>query len=118
MKKHMKKWLALAMAAIMLCSMALPVMAAEHDWRPLVMLGLSLVFGFIGMVDDWTKIKKKQNKGLTALQKLLPLFQFRDQLIPLPFFHRSQKLGQSQPVPVQKGPDKALCLSGNLRTLG
>ena len=49
----------------------LPAMAAEHDWRPLVMLGLSLVFGFIGMVDDWTKIKKKQNKGLTALQKLL-----------------------------------------------
>jgi len=49
----------------------LPSMAADHDWRPLVMLGLSLVFGFIGMVDDWTKIKKKHNKGLTALQKLL-----------------------------------------------
>ena len=49
----------------------LPTMAASHDWRPLVMLGLSLVFGFIGMVDDWTKIKKKHNKGLTALQKLL-----------------------------------------------
>ena len=49
----------------------IPTMLAEHDWRPLVMLGLSLVFGFIGMVDDWTKIKKKQNKGLTALQKLL-----------------------------------------------
>ena len=49
----------------------LPAMAASHDWRPLVMLGLSLVFGFIGMVDDWTKIKKKHNKGLTALQKLL-----------------------------------------------
>ena len=31
MKKHMKKWLALAMAAIMLCSMALPVMAAEAE---------------------------------------------------------------------------------------
>ena len=49
----------------------LPTMIAKHDWRPLVMLGLSLVFGFIGMVDDWTKIKKKHNKGLTALQKLL-----------------------------------------------
>ena len=47
----------------------LPAMAANHDWRPLVMLGLSLVFGFIGMVDDWTKIKKKQNKGLSAMQK-------------------------------------------------
>ena len=49
----------------------LPAMIAQHDYRPLVMLGLSLVFGFIGMVDDWTKIKKKRNKGLTALQKLL-----------------------------------------------
>ena len=49
----------------------LPTMIAEHDWRPLVMLGLSLIFGGIGMVDDWTKIKKKRNKGLTALQKLL-----------------------------------------------
>ena len=49
----------------------LPAMVTKPDWRPLVMLGLSLVFGFIGMVDDWTKIKKKHNKGLTALQKLL-----------------------------------------------
>ena len=49
----------------------LPTMIAQHDWRPLVMLGLSLIFGGIGMVDDWTKIKKKRNKGLTALQKLL-----------------------------------------------
>ncbi len=49
----------------------LPHMLRAGEWRPLVMLGLSLVFGAIGLVDDWTKIKKKQNKGLTALQKLL-----------------------------------------------
>ncbi len=49
----------------------LPSMIGTHEWRPLVMLGLSLVFGCIGLVDDWTKIKKKQNKGLTSLQKLL-----------------------------------------------
>ncbi len=49
----------------------LPSMIDTHEWRPLVMLGLSLVFGCIGLVDDWTKIKKKQNKGLTSLQKLL-----------------------------------------------
>ncbi len=49
----------------------LPAMIGNNDWRPLVMLGLSLVFGCIGLVDDWTKIKKKQNKGLTARQKLL-----------------------------------------------
>ena len=31
MKKHMKKWLALAMAAVMLFAMAIPAMAAEED---------------------------------------------------------------------------------------
>lgn len=41
------------------------------DWRPLLMLGLSLLFAGIGFVDDWTKVKKKQNKGLTVVQKLL-----------------------------------------------
>ena len=49
----------------------LPSMIAKHDFRPLAMLGLSLVFGGIGMIDDWTKIKKKRNKGLTAAQKAL-----------------------------------------------
>lgn len=49
----------------------LPQMLANHDFRPLVMLGLSLVFAGIGFVDDWTKIRKKQNQGLTPLQKLL-----------------------------------------------
>lgn len=41
------------------------------DPRPLYMLGLSLVFGAIGFIDDYTKVKKKRNKGLTAMQKLL-----------------------------------------------
>lgn len=36
-----------------------------------IVASLALVFGLIGMVDDMTKIKKKQNAGLTALQKLL-----------------------------------------------
>ncbi len=30
----------------------------------------SLIFGIIGFVDDYTKVAKKQNLGLTALQKL------------------------------------------------
>lgn len=49
----------------------LPQMIAGHDYRPLVMLGLSLIFAGVGFVDDWTKIKKKQNQGLTPKQKLL-----------------------------------------------
>ena len=32
---------------------------------------LALVFGLIGFVDDYAKIKKKENTGLTASQKFL-----------------------------------------------
>ena len=49
----------------------LPHIIREQNWRPLLMLGLSLVFGAIGFVDDWTKIHKKRNKGITAWQKLM-----------------------------------------------
>jgi len=49
----------------------LPAMVSIGDYRPVLMLALSLVFAAIGFVDDYTKIKKKQNKGLTAKQKLL-----------------------------------------------
>lgn len=54
--------------AVLTC---LPQMIVERDFRPLVMLGLSLIFAAVGFVDDWTKIKKKRNQGLTAKQKLL-----------------------------------------------
>ena len=37
----------------------------------LVLLAFSMVFGCIGCVDDMTKIKKKQNAGLSPLQKLI-----------------------------------------------
>lgn len=49
----------------------LPGMIANGDYRPLVMLGLSLVFAAVGFVDDWTKIRKKRNQGLTPQQKML-----------------------------------------------
>lgn len=42
-----------------------------HDWRTPVMLFLSLIFGAVGFVDDWTKIRHRQNKGITARQKIL-----------------------------------------------
>lgn len=32
---------------------------------------IALAYGFVGMVDDWAKIRKKQNAGLSAGQKLL-----------------------------------------------
>ena len=49
----------------------LPQMIKAQDFKPLLMLALSTVFAVVGFIDDWTKIKKKQNKGLSAMQKLL-----------------------------------------------
>ena len=41
------------------------------DWTHLLVLAFSLVFGVIGFLDDFFKVKYKRNLGLTALQKLL-----------------------------------------------
>ncbi|MBQ7625051.1 MAG: phospho-N-acetylmuramoyl-pentapeptide-transferase [Clostridia bacterium] len=49
----------------------LPSMMITRDLRPLLMLALSFVFGAVGFADDITKIKHKENKGLSAAQKLL-----------------------------------------------
>ncbi|MBE6994246.1 MAG: phospho-N-acetylmuramoyl-pentapeptide-transferase [Ruminococcaceae bacterium] len=53
---------------ILIC---LPAMIGAGEYRPLLMLLLSLVFGAIGFIDDFTAVKKKRNKGLTAKQKFL-----------------------------------------------
>ncbi len=52
----------------LLCALCacLPAILAQGDFKP-----FSVVFGLIGMVDDYTKIKKKRNQGLTPMQKLL-----------------------------------------------
>ena len=41
------------------------------DWTSLIVLVFALVFGAIGFLDDYAKIKKKENTGLTAGQKFL-----------------------------------------------
>lgn len=41
------------------------------DIRFVCLLIFSICFGFIGFIDDYTKVAKKQNLGLTALQKLM-----------------------------------------------
>ena len=41
----------------------------EGQIEPLFVLGFSLVYGVIGFLDDYVKVKKKRNLGLTALQK-------------------------------------------------
>ena len=42
-----------------------------EDYSVYFVLLLALSFGAVGFVDDFTKLKKKQNEGLTSLQKLL-----------------------------------------------
>ncbi len=41
------------------------------DLSVIITLIMMLLFGVIGFIDDYTKFVKKQNKGLTALQKLV-----------------------------------------------
>ena len=41
------------------------------DWTSVIVLVFALVFGAIGFFDDYAKIKKKENTGLTAGQKFL-----------------------------------------------
>lgn len=55
--------------ALMICLLiAIPTV---EDFSMFYVLALSLCFGFVGFLDDFTKIKFKRNLGLTALQKML-----------------------------------------------
>ena len=42
-----------------------------QDYTVFLVLILSLCFGFVGFLDDYAKLKKKQNEGLTSIQKAL-----------------------------------------------
>ena len=50
----------------LLCN--IPFMA---DFSVFAVLVLSLCFGFVGFLDDYAKLKKKQNEGLTSIQKAM-----------------------------------------------
>ena len=45
--------------------------ARDGDFTHLMIFGFSLVFGVIGFLDDFLKVKNKRNLGLTEIQKLL-----------------------------------------------
>lgn len=56
-------------ALVVAClTVGLPAML-RGDFSALFVLAFSLVFGAIGFLDDYEKLKKKQNLGLTAPQK-------------------------------------------------
>ena len=44
---------------------------AQGDWSPLIVYLFALVFGVIGFIDDFCKVKFHKNEGLTAAQKFL-----------------------------------------------
>ena len=89
------------MAAALLCVVIIGWTAAmAGTYEHLMVLGFSLVYGLIGFVDDFVKVKKKRNLGLTALQKLvlqlaaaltyLALLRWNGNLssnLYIPFFH-------------------------------
>ncbi len=72
----------------------------QGDYSHLYVYGFALVFGVIGYIDDYQKVKRKQNTGLTSIQKFvlqlaaavvfLCLMRFEGMLSPnlyIPFFH-------------------------------
>ena len=42
-----------------------------EEYSVFYVLALSVCFGFVGFLDDYNKMKKKQNEGLTSIQKFL-----------------------------------------------
>ena len=56
-------------AALIICLLiAIPTMEA---YSVFYVLAMALCFGLIGILDDFCKMKKKQNEGLTSIQKFL-----------------------------------------------
>ncbi len=79
--------------------------ALSGDLRHIFVFALSLVFAVIGFLDDYTKVRKNQNLGLTALQKLilqaaaaiafviiLKYFGYLEPSLYIPFFNVTAKI--------------------------
>lgn len=49
----------------------IPLMILDGEFRHLLIFAFALLFGVIGFIDDYAKVSRKQNKGLSAMQKLL-----------------------------------------------
>jgi phospho-N-acetylmuramoyl-pentapeptide-transferase len=92
--------------AILIASLAfgLPFAIQSGDYTLIKVLLMMLAFGAVGFIDDYVKFVKKQNKGLTASQKMifqfaiaaLFLFSMRNQIrtsLVLPFTDFRLELG-------------------------
>lgn len=56
------------------CALILPGCIKSGEWVFLLHISFALFNGLIGLVDDYVKLFKKRNKGLTAIQKLILQF--------------------------------------------
>lgn len=59
------------LAAVLVClTLGFPGML-QGKFEHIFVLAFSMIFGAIGMLDDWKKIRKKENLGLSSKQKFL-----------------------------------------------
>ncbi len=72
------------------------------EWTHLLVLALAMMFGAIGFFDDFIKVKKKRNLGLTSLQKLV--LQIFASVIFLVAMHYSGELSYELRVPFVQDP--------------
>lgn len=86
--------LATALGTLVLC-------IVFKQWTSALILAFSLVFGVIGFIDDFFKVKKKQNEGLKPLQKLL--LQLAASALYLYVLYRSRHLTSSIWLPFTTG---------------
>ncbi len=72
------------------------------EWRQLMVLGLALMFGVIGFLDDYIKVKKKRNLGLTGKQKIA--LQLVASVIFLAAMHYTGNLSYELRIPFVQEP--------------
>ncbi|MBE6926974.1 MAG: phospho-N-acetylmuramoyl-pentapeptide-transferase [Ruminococcaceae bacterium] len=88
-------------AASVLCVATAWFAYAEGQFMNLIVLGLALMFGLIGFLDDFIKVKKKRNLGLTGIQKLV--LQVAASALFLAALHFSDNLSYELYIPFIKG---------------
>ena len=73
---------------------------AFKTWTSALVFAFALVYGVIGFIDDYFKVKKKQNLGLNALQKIL--LQLAASAVYLFLLYKTGHLSDSIWVPFTK----------------
>lgn len=68
-----------------------------HSFKGIMLLYLSLSFGVIGFIDDYIKVAKKRNLGLTEIQKLV--LQFVASLLFVWVLYRNELLNTTLKIP-------------------